>query len=114
MNRKISMDREYEYRNGEPARVLCVDRNSISYPVVSINNLGNLIYHSQLGAANDACISSQWDLIEVKKKSKVWLNIYKDAYYEFNSKEEADRNAMYPRIACLEVEYYEGQGLEDE
>lgn len=47
------------------------------------------------------------------KKGKVWLNIYAigSAGYVYTSKNTADRNANIGRIACVEIDWVEGQGL---
>ena len=44
---------------------------------------------------------------------KRWVNIYRNhfAYYPYLTKEEADKRASPLRIACIEIEFEEGQGL---
>jgi hypothetical protein len=61
---KISMDKQYKYRNGEPARVLCVDRPGIEkYPVLSMTKTGKLYRHTVNGSV---CAEKEdYDLIEV-------------------------------------------------
>jgi len=45
------------------------------------------------------------------QKKKVWLNFYTIGTYVYSSKEEADRCATASRIACVCVEFEEGEGL---
>lgn len=53
------------------------------------------------------------DLIEVKTKHVRWLNVYTNTM-GYPSREEADcadNNAAYNRIACIRIEFEEGEGL---
>ena len=68
---QITMDKKYIYRNGESARILCVDSNKIEFPVVSIANDGTLCYHHADGTA----VIESWSLIEEwtpQDKEPVW------------------------------------------
>jgi len=44
MNEPIKLDGKYKYRNGEPARVLCVDRND-EHSVVAMGEDGTITNH---------------------------------------------------------------------
>ena len=69
---QITMDKKYTYRNGESARILCIDSNKINFPVVSITNDGTLCYHHADGTA----VIKSWNLIEVwtpQDKEPVWV-----------------------------------------
>ena len=74
------MDKKYEYRNGEPARVLCVDSGHDNFPVVSVNKHGYVNTHTKHGTYWD-CENEmdEWDLIEVKEKKKPGPRTLKDA-----------------------------------
>ncbi len=68
---QITMDKKYIYRNGESARILCIDSNKIEFPVVSIANDGTLCYHHADGTA----VIESWSLIEEwtpQDKEPVW------------------------------------------
>lgn len=59
----ITMDKKYKYRNGQPARVLCVDRGTYC-PVVSVSERGAINAHfadGHYGSGGDHNL----DLIEV-------------------------------------------------
>jgi hypothetical protein len=60
----ISMDKKYKYRNGEPARVLCVDRANSQMPVVSLTADGAITLHTKAGGYLVEC-EGDLDLIEV-------------------------------------------------
>lgn len=63
----ISMDKKYKYRNGEPARILCVDSGSSSMPVISTNSRGEVTLHNTNGWVFSLGVDSDWDLIECPK-----------------------------------------------
>lgn len=62
----ISMDKKYKYRNGEPARILCVDSGDEEYPVISLNSSGEVLFHSTSGRMTQLA-EFEWDLIELSK-----------------------------------------------
>lgn len=46
------------------------------------------------------------------KTGKLWLNVYSDSdLYLYETRESADRHAGSDRLACVEVNWTEGQGL---
>jgi hypothetical protein len=62
---KIEMHKKYRYRNGEAARVLCVDRQNSPYPVISLSS-ESVMYHLQTGRCSlDLARKTDYDLIEV-------------------------------------------------
>lgn len=73
--KQITMDKKYTYCNGEPARILCVDRpNQASYPVSSMMQNGTIIQHNIYGKYSNA-IDGKFDLVEVwepKDKEPIW------------------------------------------
>ena len=72
----ISMDKEYTFRNGEHARILCIDKVG-GYPVVSLlEHLGSIHLHN-LDGSSSSIVNNDFDLIEVipwvpKDKEPVW------------------------------------------
>lgn len=64
----ISMDKKYKYRNGIPARVLCIDSGRAKYPVLSLPPDGTPIFHTANGRYyfnNSPDSLHAFDLIEV-------------------------------------------------
>jgi len=57
---------------------------------------------------------SHLTIVNVPKKHVYWVNFYSDDYcVEHFTKEEADNCASNDRIACVRVEFSEGDGLID-
>lgn len=58
---------------------------------------------------------SPYDLVNVPKKHEAWANVYKTTsgltYYVHPTRIEADENHCEARIACVRVEFTEGEGL---
>lgn len=72
----ISLDKKYRYRDGRPARVLCVDRPSPDgggRPVVSMNEEGGISVHLADGRATSHGADSDLDLIEVREPLECWV-----------------------------------------
>lgn len=63
---KIDINKKYRYRNGKPARILCVDAPG-DQPVISINNEGSVHGHEANGNFYPYGGSSRSDLIEVRE-----------------------------------------------
>lgn len=52
-------------------------------------------------------------LINRPEKHVLWLNVYKDGCCSdvHNTRKDADKKASYNRIACVRIEFEEGEGL---
>jgi hypothetical protein len=57
----IDINKTYRYRNGEDARILCVDRPNSNYPVLALRESGIITIHDIHGAH---AINHELDLIE--------------------------------------------------
>lgn len=65
------------------------------------------------------CISVANDLETAKviappapsKRLKGWLNLYRESLTRYDTREMADRRANGDRIACIEIDVEEGEGL---
>jgi len=115
----IDIAKKYRYRNGEVARVLCVDRPCAPYaPVISMAKNGITHTHQPGGTHTEGVGDHHHDLIEIKSRFErtVWLNIYRggEIVIVASSKEWADDNAGPDRIACkkIELDFEEGEGLQ--
>jgi hypothetical protein len=104
-NKKITMNKKYRYRNGEPARILCVDAPG-KRPIVSVDKNGATVSHEIDGKTSPG-IQTLWDLIEVKEEKTLvaWVNIYPDGNTGniYNTKEDAEEFSGDNRIACKKV-----------
>ncbi len=45
------------------------------------------------------------------KKGTVWVNMYDDHFMTYTTRDYADRHAMSGRLACVSVNWTEGDGL---
>lgn len=108
----------FQTRDGRPARVLCIDLKSQGAPVLAAVkfNDGREEVYSYAEDGTWYVGSGTHDLIPRPVRRRKWINIYKNQeHYStlFDSKEDADgRNGM-DRIACIEIEFTEGEGLND-
>ncbi|OOY15095.1 hypothetical protein [Thioclava sp. DLFJ4-1] len=110
----ISMDKEYRYRNGGPARVLCVDASG-TQPVITLTKDGIVRRHYPDGKWTDSD-EMPYDLIEVKPRIKreYWCNLYPNGNAAmYMVRENADHVYTPERLACVKVtiDCEEGEGL---
>ncbi len=111
----IDMNKKYKYRNGEPARILCVDRPGGYYnTVVSMENFGEIHTHKLGTGMVYVGMESPFDPIEVKEEKTLWLNIYPEfrngcGVCPSLTKEYAEANATATRVARIKITFVEGQ-----
>lgn len=105
-------------RDGKKARIICTDRAN-SRPIVALVTSSDGKEYPQSyfpsGLAHDypGHSESPSDLVNVPVKHKRWVNIYYYGGWTHHSRQEADECAIGSRLACIEIEFTEGQGLED-
>ena len=126
----VDMKKQYVYRNGRPARIICTDYKGL-YPIVALDETAQcsrVTLHSADGIS-EGCYHD-FDLIEVKEKfkAKIWINFYNktstethgESYTLHRTREQADNHDDFlymgsplQRLACVEVEVEaeEGEGL---
>jgi len=107
----IEINKKYRYRNGEPARIICVDRPHEKFKVISMSDSGRLEFHDEDGLCDFSNFNHLYDLIEVKNKKVLWLNVYHDLedVYAHERMISADYDPKENRISRIKVEYEEGQ-----
>ncbi len=123
METKITMDREYQTRDGREVRILCVDRKAKGLqPVIALVMDGDSelqkVYQPD-GRHYGDCESHDLDLVPKPKRitGTVWLNRYGNraiqALFNYSSREEADRASAVDRTECFAIEFDipEGEGL---
>lgn len=81
----------------------CIAFTSRGQPVLEWDDNG--IVHSDV-------VPYYWSEYKEPKRGTVWINIYKNMAMPYNSKEHANRFSDPSRLACIEVPWVEGQGLE--
>jgi len=112
---KIEAGKKYRTRGGDEVEVLRTDLKR-GDPVLAVltSKVGGyqeaVYYYSDGSYCPDE--RSPSDLIsEIKPKRVVWMNVYQECCtsYGFSTREEADDYAGDGRIACVRVEFEEGQ-----
>lgn len=114
----IDFTKPVQTRCGLKARIICTDRKSRGgYHVVALVAVPNED-EATLWFSTDGESEVGYQLVNVPVKHKRWINIYKDtkgdpylSTHSSSTKGEADANAGLYRIACIEIEFEEGQGL---
>lgn len=108
---KIERDKVYIDGRGRRVRAVCIDNTTMpGFPVIGVcEESGDILtYKSEGHRWHDG--GSGYDLVrEVKEKKVRYINIYpkKEAFH--NSRQAADDCAGHNRLACIRVEYEEGQ-----
>ena len=115
---KIMMEGEYQTRDGQKRRVLCVDAPG-RLPVIAISQSGQVYRYLDDGRAADDGWDQPFDLVPVHKRHKrtVWVHVHfnGDAYYYalFTTEADSKRKGNIHSIACLklDLDFAEGEGL---
>ena len=111
----IDKNKEYQTRDGREVRIYATDGNR-SFPVhgaIRESDGWSFASWTCTGDHDISCGESEHDLIEKPKVIKGWINIYPDLNV-FNihpTKADADSVGPRGRIACIQVEFKEGEGL---
>lgn len=115
MKRDFDWTQEFQNtQDGRRVRILCRDAKG-EFPIIGIIffdlDTDIVMRWTKDGRAHRLGTHSPNDLRPLPPKKHVrWVNCYPDdTFYAYSSKEEADRLAALHRIACIHVEYAEGQ-----
>lgn len=107
----ISMNKKYQTRDGRPVELLTTSARG-EWPVVGHIGGENQVI---LWTIDGVCSYSHsgfpaYDLVEVTPKRVMWLNVYPDDdAYMPRTRKDADDSSRGGRIACLKIEFEEGQ-----
>ena len=114
---KISFHKQYQTRDGRPVELLTTSARG-DWPVMGyIGGETQVILWTSDGvfcgaSLNDGASLNAFDLVEVKPRRVLWLNVYPgDDVYVYRSREEAGRNSADDCVACVKIEFEEGEGL---
>ena len=110
----IDFTKPVQTRDGKPVRVLCTDKagGHCIVGIVQHDTCDTVRTWTKDGLYWKASVS-KYDLVQAPVKRSVWLNMYPDRVISYKDKVNADMHAMQDRVACIEVHYTEGEGLED-
>jgi hypothetical protein len=115
MTLKIEAGKKYRTRGGDEVEILRTDVRQWQPIVGIITKDDGSQYATEWSADGFFCpdrVESHHDIIsEIKPKRVVWLNVYPedDCGFYYGSRAETDRQANPCRIACIRVEFEEGQ-----
>jgi hypothetical protein len=113
----IDLNKKYKTRSGLDAEVLRTDLKGFgNYPVLVVvtdtDGSQDVLQYMKTGQYNEDHDTHDLDLIEVKEKQGFWVNFYPNGYSNAHeTKEKADELASDNRIACIYLEFEEGEGL---
>ena len=105
--------------DGRSARIICTDARG-NYPITALiadrNGDEEPYCYSASGAFRWDDKQHEVDLINIPERHVRWVNFYSSLPTQMacdhESRETADRCASSDRIACIRVEFEEGEGLE--
>ena len=107
----IDINKQYRTRDGREVRLLMTDGGGLT-PIIGAIKLINGEWSPCNWPAFGHCRKfTNMDLIEVKPKHVRWVNLYSVGIL---TREDADSHALgspHKRIACIRVEFEEGEGL---
>ena len=107
----ISMDKQYRTRDGREVKIFMVDGGG-SCPVIGAVKLSEGPWVPCNWPADGAMVSgSQTALIEVKPRYVRWVNVYAELGLTREDADSYDQQILSHRIACIRVEFEEGEGL---
>lgn len=117
----IDWNKPVQTKDGRKVRVLCTDSKGY-FPIVGLvvsedGESEDVVYWPLTGElAGRPDHDYQLDLINVPEKHEIWVNVYADNMRRVHgSRQQADGEAsrqFAQRIACIRVEFEEGEGLE--
>lgn len=122
MKKSIDFTKPIQTRDGRKVRYLHTLEGDNEYRVVSIcvakeDGQEEIVRHTLAGGYYDDEEESQNDLVNVPEKKTLWVNIYPGTnlgvtgVVAHGSRGQADAHGSPSRVACVQVEYIEGQGL---
>lgn len=106
-------------RGGRKARIVCADVKG-DKPIIAVLTKDDGAEYAERFRADGAMHNRPWpvegptDLVNVPEKHVRWVNAYASgsASVGYRTREDADLYAGRQRIACIRIEFEEGEGLE--
>lgn len=112
--RVLNLDEPVQLADGTPARVLAKDLKAARPIVIAVLQGDGSEFFSNRYTDGRAHLNTDtdYDLINVPVRKVWWVNVYeKNQHVFYYTREDADANHTDNRIACIRVEYAEGDGL---
>ena len=117
----VDWDKPIQTKDGRPARLLGM-RNHPKFPrVIAVPAYGGDGFERVDTCTEDGRICGVIgphfsDIVNAPQRHVRWVNMYADVSSItglYTSREAADKGAFGQRIACLRIEFEEGQGLRE-
>jgi hypothetical protein len=108
----VDWNKPIQTRDGQPARLVTVIKGVYGHVVVV--NEGSVIKVTSAGLFQGEPYTDPLDIINVppkKRTGEAWLNVYPDDAAVHDTRALADTMANPNRIACVRVQWTEGEGL---
>lgn len=110
----IDPAKTYRTRDNREVRIYAVDASDDGFVHGAVKNGTKWNLHEWFSNGHYFRGSNDnRDLIEVKPKHVRWVNVYEPTRVTplYESKQEADTFAAPERLACIRIEFEEGEGL---
>ena len=102
-------------RGNKRVRIIATDINNDGWPIgalVTEDDGREVFYKYTVDGRRTLSSIHSYDLINIPEKRTVWVNIYECGHCSYYStSHRAFENALSSRIACVKVEFEEGEGL---
>lgn len=100
-------------RDGRKGTFLCHYAGFKEYErvLVALDKDDDVTAYSESGLY-DSVRETSLDLFMAPVKQERWLNVYENEICTYRNRESADIGSGEDRIACIRIEYSEGEGLE--
>ena len=113
---KFDPTKPVQTRDGRKARILCTDKASETHPIIAEvfreGDDSSVHIYMDSGMYVDGA-THELDLINIPEKHVRYINFYDDditgTTMKYKSRADADANAIPDRLACVRVEYEDGQ-----
>lgn len=118
----LDLTKPVQTRNGRPVRILATDAKGGQSVAGLVTDRGGYEtaylwsahgHHFGNDADNGPRVTDDFDLVNVpepKKTGTMWLNVYPNVpSAAHSSRPAADLNATHSRLACIRVDWAEGQ-----
>ena len=113
VNERLDLTKPVQTKDGRPVRILCTDREGTDWPVVGLVTCGDEEYHMYWMSNGNPKWNTEDKLVNVPPPKQVlYFNMYKDGTRgAYKTRDSADKASAYltGRIACVRVEFSEGQ-----
>lgn len=109
----IDINKKYRTRDGRPVELLTTNARG-AWPVIGYIEGDEQLRRWSLGGypKRPHATHIALDIVEVKPKRVMWFNVYHGGeVHAHGSREDADGWSGDNRVACLKIEFEEGEGL---